>query len=100
MKKFSFLFTLLVGSMCVFQSCKKDNDDYGMSNQDFVAQAASSNRFEILAGGLAVTTGQSDSVKMYGQHMVTDHTAAQTELTTLASSEGIGLPEGLFSHHA
>ena len=92
---------MLVGSMCVFQSCNNDDDDdYAMSNQDFVVQASSSNRFEIMAGEVAVTKGQSDTVTMYGQHMVTDHTAAQAELAMLASTKGIGLPEGLLTHHA
>jgi putative membrane protein len=79
----------LVGSLSLFSSCSKDDDPvYKMTNQEFVTQAASSNAFEVAAGGLAESKGQNAEIKQYGQHMVTDHSAAGTELKNLASREG------------
>src|SRR5215217_171549 len=78
-------------SICLFTfSCKKDNDDdddYFMSNQAFVTSASSSNNFEVAAGALAQTKGQDEDVKHYGEHMVTDHTAAAAQMKALADQK-------------
>jgi putative membrane protein len=101
MRKFNVLFTVLVGSMCVFQSCNKDDDEnYAMSDQEFVIQAASSNRLEISAGELAINRGQMDTVKAYGQRMIAEHTMAQNELVNIAAAQSIPVPDGYLSHHA
>lgn len=80
-----------------FNACTKDDGEqqYAMSNQDFVTTASSSNNFEVLAGGLAITKAGNAEVKSYGQHMVTDHTAAGTEMKNLASAKGWTVPETL-----
>ena len=72
-------------------SCKKDRDDeddYVMSDQEFVFSASSSNNFEVAAGLLADTKGTNPAVKEYGAHMVADHTAAGLELKALAEKRG------------
>lgn len=72
-------------------SCKKDRDDddgYVMSDQEFVLNASSSNNFEVAAGLLASKKGTDSTVKEYGTHMVTDHTAAGVELKALADKRG------------
>jgi putative membrane protein len=76
-------------SICLLTvSCKKDDDDdYTMSNQAFVTAASSGNNFEIAAGALAQSKGQDERVKHYGEHMVTDHTAAAAEMKTLADQK-------------
>jgi putative membrane protein len=101
MKQLSFLFTILIGSMCVLQSCSKDDDEeeFTMSNESFVTQASSSNNLEVKAGQLALTNGQLDTVKKFAQHMVVEHTAAQAELSALASTKGLTATQGLLSHH-
>ena len=86
---------LLVFTASLFhQSCVDDNGgaDYKMDNQDFVNRAVSSNNFEITAGTLAQTKGQTDLVKQFGQHMVTDHTAVGAEMTGLAARKGWTVP--------
>lgn len=84
---------LIIISASAFTSCKEDDDDeFAMSNQAFVNNASSSNNFEIAAGTMAVTKGQDDDVKHYGEHMVTDHSAAGVEMKALADREGWIVP--------
>ena len=54
---------------------------------------------EVELGRVAAQKGMSDSVKQFGQRMVDDHSKANTELTTLASSKGITLPTALDDKH-
>ena len=76
----------------------------GMGNlrsrdQKFVMDAAMANMMEIEAGRMATQQGASEQVKQFGQRMVDDHTAAGTELATLASSKGITLPTAIDDKH-
>lgn len=92
LKLFSALL-LFVSASLFIQSCDDDDEvNYKMDNQAFVNQASSSNNFEIAAGNLAQTKGQSELVKQYGQHMVTDHTAVGAEMTALATRKGWTVP--------
>lgn len=87
---------LLILSATVFTSCKDDDDqEFAMSNQEFVTRASSSNKFEIAAGAMAVNNASNVEVKHYGEHMVTDHTAAAVEMQNLASNKGWAIPEAL-----
>jgi putative membrane protein len=89
--RFLKLAAIAMGICLVTLSCKKDrndDDDYIMSNQTFVTSASSSNNLEIAAGALAQTKGQNEQVKHYGEHMVTDHTAAAAQMKTLADQKG------------
>lgn len=79
-------------------SCKKDNN-YQMANETFVTQASSSNMFEIAAGNLAVQKGVHADVKAYGNHMVTDHGTAATEMASLASQKGLTIPGTMMEKH-
>lgn len=84
---------LFLSLAMIIQSCKKTNKvDYKIDNQAFVNQASNSNNFEIAAGILAQTKGESDLVKQYGQHMVTDHTTIGTEMAALATRKGWTVP--------
>jgi putative membrane protein len=86
------IFTMIVAT--TVSSCTKDDgeEQYSMSNQDFVTKASSSNNFEVSAGTLALTKATNADVKSYGQHMVTDHTAAGLEMKNLASGKGWTVP--------
>lgn len=79
-------------------SCKKDHN-YQMPNQHFVTQASSSNMFEIAAGNLAIQKGVNAEVKAYGNHMVTDHSTAATEMATLANQKGLTVPTTMTEKH-
>lgn len=54
---------------------------------------------EVELGRVAAQQGSSDAIKQFGQRMVDDHSKANTELTTLASSKGITLPTSLDQKH-
>ncbi len=54
---------------------------------------------EVKLGQLAVEKGSSDEVKQFGQKMVDDHSKANDELTQLAGTKGIALPNELGARH-
>jgi putative membrane protein len=98
MKKQNYLFAFLLGSifMLGLSACSKDDDDnYNMTNAEFVTKASSSNMFEIAAGQLAVNKGVNANVKAFGAHMVTDHTKAAQEMAALASKKGLTVPSDM-----
>ncbi|AOM78881.1 DUF4142 domain-containing protein [Pedobacter steynii] len=87
---------LLLITTIALVSCKDDNNqDYAVSNQEFVTRASGGNNFEVAAGGLAMSKAEKAEVKHYGEHMVTDHTAAGLELKSLASQKNWSISEGL-----
>lgn len=73
----------------------------GMSSDDhkFVMEAAMGGLMEVELGRVAAQQGASDAVKQFGQRMVDDHSKANTELTTLATSKGMTLPTELDEKH-
>jgi putative membrane protein len=71
----------------------KSNDSH------FLMDAAMGGLMEVELGRLAAQQGASDAVKQFGQRMVDDHSKANTELMTLASSKGITLPTALDEKH-
>ena len=68
-------------------------------DRDFLMDAAMGGLMEVELGRRAAQQGASDAVKQFGQRMVDDHTKANTELTTLATSKGITLPTELDEKH-
>jgi putative membrane protein len=76
----------------------------GMGNlnaqdSNFLMDAAMGGMMEVELGRVATQKGASDAVKQFGQRMVDDHSAANTELTSLASGKGITLPTTLDEKH-
>ena len=73
----------------------------GMSSQDhkFIMEAAMGGMMEVELGRVATQRGTSDAVKQFGQRMVDDHSKANQELMTLASSKGMTLPAALDDKH-
>ena len=76
----------------------------GMANmssqdRDFLTEAAMGGLMEVELGHVAAQKGTSDAVKQFGQRMVDDHSKANAELQTLASSKGITLPTALDEKH-
>lgn len=72
-----------------------------MSSQDhkFIMETAMGGLKEVELGRIAAQQGASDAVKQYGQRMVDDHTKANAELMTLATSKGMTLPTELDEKH-
>ncbi|GEO05590.1 hypothetical protein AAE02nite_32540 [Adhaeribacter aerolatus] len=58
----------------------------------FAVNAASGGLMEVALGNMAQQKGANADVKKFGQQMVTDHSKANTELKTIASSKNIQIP--------
>lgn len=73
----------------------------GMNEQDhkFIMDAAMGGMMEVELGRVAAQKGTSDAVKQFGQRMVDDHSKANEELMSLASSKGMTLPTALDDKH-
>jgi putative membrane protein len=99
MKKLSLTLIMLLGSVFIISSCKKDSDHHTMDNQDFVTQASSANMFEIAAGNLAINNSSNVNVKAFGNHMVTDHGQTGAQMATLANQKGWTIPTTLLAKH-
>jgi putative membrane protein len=68
-----------------------------LSKEDstFVMKAAAGGMMEVELGNVAQQNGNNARVKNFGQMMVSDHSKANDELKSLASSKGIALPGSL-----
>ena len=64
-------------------------------DQEFLQKAAAGGLYEVEAGSLAQSKGQSEGVKSFGAMLVKDHGAANEELKALAASKGVTLPATL-----
>jgi putative membrane protein len=91
--------TVLIGTMgCALllaAAATAQNANRMGSDNDFVSKAAQGGRAEVELGQLAQTHAASDTVKQFGQRMVTDHTKAGDELERLAAQKGVLIPTGL-----
>jgi len=65
------------------------------ADSSFVMEAAAGGLMEVQAGKLAQQNAMSQRVKDFGGMMVTDHSKANDELRSYASSHGITLPDSL-----
>ena len=79
--------TLALATHAFAEVSKKD--------QDFFTKAGGGGMFEVEAGKLAQSKGQSDGVKSFGDMLVKDHSAANDELKALASKKGASVPAAL-----
>jgi len=72
-----------------------------MNEQDhkFIMDAAMGGLLEVELGRVAAQRGTSDAIKQFGQRMVDDHSKANQELMSLASSKGMTLPTTLDEKH-
>jgi putative membrane protein len=69
------------------------------ADSKFVHEAAIGGMAEVELGKLATDKASSPDVKQFGQRMVDDHSKANDELKTLASSKGVTLPDALDPAH-
>jgi putative membrane protein len=64
-----------------------------VSGQEFVATAASSNKFEVQSSWMALKVSTNKDVKSFAQEMVDDHKKAAKGLKAAASAEKIEFPK-------
>ncbi|HMK41572.1 MAG TPA: DUF4142 domain-containing protein [Methyloceanibacter sp.] len=71
------------------------------STSEFVQEVATSDLYEVEAGKIASTKGETDAVKQFGQHMVEAHTQTTAELKGVIQAENIkvDLPAALDEKH-
>lgn len=80
--------------------CDRKNDQYRVSeklntsnsDEKFVWNAGQANLTEIEAGKLAQASASDAEVRRFGQKMIEEHTAANTELAALAQRKGFKMP--------
>jgi putative membrane protein len=70
-----------------------------VSTEQFVTDAGQGGMYEIEAGKLAQSKGQSADVKAFGKMMVTDHTKLANELKPLVAAAGKTAPAALDERH-
>jgi putative membrane protein len=63
------------------------------ADESFVSQAAQNGYAEIETGKMAMEKASSPKVKEFAKQMIDDHTQANQELKTLASSKGVEIPD-------
>ena len=71
---------------------KKFDENKMEKDREFVVEAASGGLMEVELGKLAATNAASPEVKKFAAQMVSDHSAANEELKTLAASKNITIP--------
>ena len=105
MKRFLFISAFTLATV-VMISCDKDDDDNNnntntpnATDNSFMTQAAYANRSEVELGQLALTKSTNDSVKMFAQLMITDHTVALASLDSIAGGYSYVLPTTSDSAH-
>ncbi len=67
-------------------------DKMDKAAQTFMTKAIQGNLAEVAMGQLAQKQGESNEVRSFGQQLVTDHSAANQKLTSLASGMGVTPP--------
>jgi putative membrane protein len=95
---------LLVGACAVvaLSGCSKKEEDAAIINpqdKSILIIASASNAAEIVLGQLAADSSQTPAIKEFGQMMVSDHTNAETGLTSIASKYGVSVPGALNADH-
>lgn len=65
-----------------------------LSKQDrtFLSDSAEGDRFEVLGGGLARTTGVRQDVQSFGERMMSDHTQEYADTVHTAARFGLAVP--------
>jgi putative membrane protein len=66
-----------------------------VSDRTFARKAAEGGLAEVKLGQLAQEKGATQTVKNFGQRMVTDHSKANDQLKSVASAQNIPLPSAL-----
>jgi len=102
MKRIAMFAVLAFGLSSIIMSCEDDNEVNTAPNdfdKTFMTNAAYGNRNEIDFAQLALAKSQNDSIRMFAQKMVADHSTAQSELDSLSDKFSFTLPTTIDSAH-
>lgn len=86
---------VLLGAFAIIGAAFAADAGIDKADRKFMEDAAAGGMFEVEAGKLAQSKGQSDGVKSYGSMLEKDHSAANDELKALAGKKGVTLPTAL-----
>jgi putative membrane protein len=81
-----------VPTVAVGQDTTTRESTAASSDRDFVMTAAHDGMMEVELGRLALERASSPEVKQFAQRMIDDHSKANADLSTLASSKGLTVP--------
>lgn len=84
----------------MFSACSKDDSNLNnttttminATDSNFIMMTSLGNNEEIMEGNLVASKATNAGVKWYGQFMIQEHTQAQADLQSLATSLNIKLP--------
>ena len=79
------------------ENTKENRGQLSSSDYKFVEAAAHGGNYEVTLGKVAQEKSSNDSVKKFGEQMVTDHTKAGTDLQQIVTAKGAMMPAGLTS---
>ena len=106
MKNNKWIYAIMIFASLGWVACDDDDDNpldrpnLNETDETFVEVAARSNMAEVEFGELATTKGTDSLVRVYAQHMIDEHNAAQDELEDLADDYGgIEWPNDLDEGH-
>jgi putative membrane protein len=103
MKIISGVLIAAVTMMCCFTACSKNDpvktDAPNGTDEEFVVQAAYTNRAAINLGELAMFKSSNDSVKTLAQNLISGHTTAMNKLNTATAQYSYQLPTGMDTAH-
>ncbi|HEY9049205.1 MAG TPA: DUF4142 domain-containing protein [Ohtaekwangia sp.] len=89
--------------LAIASACDDDDGDtksnLNPQDRDFVVQASYANRAEVELGALAVSKGNQDAVKMFGNMMREEHQNAWDNLRNIAAEVEADFPSGLKGEH-
>jgi len=93
-------FTLLLGvtTMTAAENSNEQRGQLSAKDYKFVKEAALGGMAEVQLGDLARQKANNQSVRSFGERMVSDHTKANNELRDLITKKGATLPTET-SHH-
>lgn len=105
MKRFLNFMTISLVAVVMVSSCKDDDNDNNNTapndtDRNFMTMAAYANSNEIDAAQLALTKATNDSVKVFAQMMIAEHTNAKAKLDSVANQFTYTLPTTIDSAHA
>jgi putative membrane protein len=96
-KNIQFRLTLAVAAALTAAAGLAAAADAGLTaaDRDFINKAAQGGMMEVAAGKLAAQRAIDPAVKSFGQKMVSDHSAANDLLKSLAAAKNLPLPESV-----
>ena len=98
---FEMKIATILSAVSLLAACHTESNPTTLNgtDQDFLQRMSYADHNEIAGGTIAANMGTVDSVKIFGQMMITGYTSAQSKLDSLAGQLQLQLPETADSAH-